>query len=68
VNAQLQATMIVVSHHIASTMRLADWVVLLFPDAVVQGPPDELRRSADRRVVAFLTEETEPAALAEARP
>jgi phospholipid/cholesterol/gamma-HCH transport system ATP-binding protein len=68
VNAQLRATMIVVSHHIASTMRLADCVLLLLPDAVVQGSPEELRRSADSRVTAFFTDEAEPAALAEARP
>ena len=49
--------MIVVSHHIASTMRLADWVVLLLPDGAVQGRPDELRRSTDPRVAGFLSEE-----------
>jgi phospholipid/cholesterol/gamma-HCH transport system ATP-binding protein len=60
VNDQLQSTMLLVSHHIASTMRLADWVVLLLPDGPVAGTPDELRRNADRRVTAFLTDEAEP--------
>ncbi len=69
VNDQLQSTMLLVSHHIASTMRLADWVVLLLPDGAVEGTPEEVRRSSDRRVAAFLSEEAEPdSALAEARP
>ena len=61
VNAQLHATMLVVSHHIASTMRLADWVVLLLPDGAVEGRPEELRRSADPRVAGFLREEADDA-------
>jgi phospholipid/cholesterol/gamma-HCH transport system ATP-binding protein len=68
VNGQPHATMLLVSHHIASTMRLADWVVLLLPDGAVEGSPEELRRSPDRRVTAFLTDEAEPDAEVEARP
>ena len=56
-NDQLHATMLIVSHHIASTMRLADWVVLLLPDGAVQGAPEELRRSADPRVAGFFSED-----------
>jgi phospholipid/cholesterol/gamma-HCH transport system ATP-binding protein len=69
VNGQLHATMLVVSHHIASTMRLADWVVLLLPDGAVQGTPEEIRRSPDARIAAFLSEDAEPseATMAEAR-
>ena len=55
-NHQLHATMLVVSHHIASTMRLADWVTLLLPDGEVHGTAEELRRSGDARVVEFLNE------------
>src|SRR5207253_10677919 len=55
VNDQLHATMLIVSHHIASTMRLADWVVLLLPEGAVQGPPEDLRRSTDPRVAGFLS-------------
>jgi len=43
VNRQLQATMIIVSHHIASTMRIADHVVLLLADGAVEGSPAERR-------------------------
>src|SRR5216117_2680622 len=50
VNRQLQATMIIVSHHIASTMRIADHVVLLLPDGAVEGSPADLRFAAVRFV------------------
>ena len=57
VNRQLQATMIIVSHHIPSTMRIADHVVLLLPDGPVEGSPAELRRTTDPRVAGFLDED-----------
>jgi phospholipid/cholesterol/gamma-HCH transport system ATP-binding protein len=67
-NEQLQVTMLVVSHHIASTMRLADWVTLLLPDGAIEGRPDDLRRSTDPRVVGFLDEGDDRPLAAEARP
>jgi phospholipid/cholesterol/gamma-HCH transport system ATP-binding protein len=60
INERSGITMLVVSHHIASTMRFADHVLLLLPDGPVEGAPAELRRSQDPRVVAFLDEEAEP--------
>ena len=59
--------MLIVSHHIASTMRLADWVTLLLPDGAVEGRPNELRRSTDPQVVAFLDEGEDWRVAAEAR-
>jgi phospholipid/cholesterol/gamma-HCH transport system ATP-binding protein len=59
INRQLGMTMIVVSHHIPSTMRMADRVVLLLPDAVIEGAPRELGASDDTRVRRFLTEDTD---------
>lgn len=59
INRQQSMTMIVVSHHIPSTMRMADRIVLLLPDAVIEGTPDELAGSDDSRVRRFLTEETD---------
>ena len=59
INRQHGMTMIVVSHHIPSTMRMADRIVLLLPDTVVEGAPAELRSSEDVRVRHFLTEETD---------
>ncbi|HLK09828.1 MAG TPA: ATP-binding cassette domain-containing protein [Candidatus Binatia bacterium] len=67
VNARLGSSMIVVSHHIPSTMRLADHVILLLPHAVVEGSPEALRRSPDPEVAAFLDEGAPgPGAAAEA--
>jgi len=65
-NQQLGVTMLIVSHHIATTMRMADHVVLLLPGAVIEGRPDELRRSSELRVAAFLNEEVDEAAVAAA--
>lgn len=59
INRQYGMTMIVVSHHIPSTMRMADRIVLLLPDAVVEGAPADLATSADVRVRRFLTEDTD---------
>jgi len=69
INRQHGMTMIVVSHHIPSTMRMADRIVLLLPDAVVEGAPAELAASDDLRVRRFLTEDTDDseAVLASAR-
>jgi len=64
VNRGLQATMLIVSHHIPSTMRIADHVVLLLPDGPVEGSPAELRRTTDPRIRGFLDEDSP---LAEAR-
>lgn len=58
-NRQLGMTMIVVSHHIPSTMRMADHVLLLLPHARFEGSPAELRASPDRRVTSFLAEEAD---------
>ena len=49
-------TLIVVSHSIPSTMRMADHVVVLLPDGPVEGSPDELRHSADPRIIAFFSD------------
>ena len=62
INRERSITMIVVSHHIASTMRLASHVLLLLPDGTAAGSPEELRRSADPRVAEFLFEDAERAA------
>jgi phospholipid/cholesterol/gamma-HCH transport system ATP-binding protein len=57
INADRTITMVVVSHHIASTMRFADRVLLLLPHGQVAGTPEELRRSTDPRVAGFLNED-----------
>ena len=54
INRTRGITTVAVSHDIDSTMRMAEHIVLLLPDGVVQGTPDELAASADPRVQAFL--------------
>ena len=57
VNREQQITMIVVSHHIPSTVRMADHVVLLLPDRAVEGSPEALLENEDAFVRAFMREE-----------
>jgi phospholipid/cholesterol/gamma-HCH transport system ATP-binding protein len=68
INEQLGSTMIIVSHHIASTMRMADHVVLLLPDGPIEGRPDELRRSSQPQVRTFLDESADEDGSDEAGP
>lgn len=62
INRDTDLTMIVVSHDVASTRRIADHVVVLLPGGVaVQGSPDDLRAHDDPRVRAFMDDEVDPA-------
>lgn len=64
INTQHQITMIVVSHDVRSTRRIADHVVLILPGGeAIEGTPDELLRHPDVRVRAFLSDEVDPAAI-----
>jgi len=56
INHRRHVTLIVVSHSIPSTMRMADHVVVLLPDGAIEGTPAELQASADPRIVAFLSD------------
>lgn len=56
INERLGTTLLVVSHHIASTFRLADQVLLLLPGRTVSGPPDALAASVDPEVSGFFDE------------
>jgi phospholipid/cholesterol/gamma-HCH transport system ATP-binding protein len=56
-NQNSAVTMLVVSHHIPSTMRMADRVLLLLPHGAVEGRPQDLRAHSDPRVTAFLNED-----------
>lgn len=59
VNQRLGVTMIIASHHIASTFRMADRIVLLVEGAAICGTPDEFRRNRDPRVERFFAGELE---------
>jgi phospholipid/cholesterol/gamma-HCH transport system ATP-binding protein len=57
INRQFDMTTLLVSHHVASTMRMADHVLVLLRDAVVSGTAEEMRNSDDPRVYNLLSDE-----------
>jgi phospholipid/cholesterol/gamma-HCH transport system ATP-binding protein len=57
VNRRLGITMIITSHDIASTLRLAAWTVLLAEGSAISGSPAELRHSPDPRVKHFFIDD-----------
>ena len=54
INKNRGVTLIVVSHSIPSTMRMADHVVVLLSDGVVEGSPADLQKSTDPRISMLL--------------
>jgi phospholipid/cholesterol/gamma-HCH transport system ATP-binding protein len=60
-NRRLGITLIVTSHHIASTARMADRVVFLVDGQALSGPPGELLDTGDPRLVEFMAAEGDPA-------
>lgn len=58
-NRRLGLTMIVTSHHIDSTLRIADWIVVLADGKALCGSREELPYLRDPRVTHFF-EETGP--------
>jgi phospholipid/cholesterol/gamma-HCH transport system ATP-binding protein len=53
-NRRLGLTLVVTSHHVASTLRMAHRIVFLVEGRAVAGPPDDLLHSSDERVAEFL--------------
>jgi phospholipid/cholesterol/gamma-HCH transport system ATP-binding protein len=68
INHRFAMTVIVVSHDIPSTMRMAANILLLLPGGAVEGTPAALQASDDPRVDAFLNPDIEAALRAEAGP
>jgi phospholipid/cholesterol/gamma-HCH transport system ATP-binding protein len=67
INGESALTMIIVSHDVASTRRIADHVVVLLPGGeAVQGAPSALRKHPDARVRAFMDDVVDPAVVAAA--
>jgi phospholipid/cholesterol/gamma-HCH transport system ATP-binding protein len=64
INRRRAVTLIVVSHSIPSTMRMADHVVVLLPNGPVEGTPAELQASTDPRIIAFLSDGEDPSVVA----
>jgi len=53
-NRELGLTIVVTSHHMASSLRMADQMILLRDHRCVAGTPEELASSDDERVTEFL--------------
>jgi len=53
-NRELGLTVLVSSHHVASSLRLADQLVLLIGGGAMSGEPQSLVRSGDQRIRDFL--------------
>ena len=56
-NKELGLTIVVTSHHMASSLRMADQMILLRDGACVAGTPEELAASDDEGVIGFLGED-----------
>jgi len=54
VSQRARMTMIVTSHHISSTMRMADQITYLIGGKAISGTPEEIQRHSDPRLRAFL--------------
>jgi phospholipid/cholesterol/gamma-HCH transport system ATP-binding protein len=68
-NRRLGLTMIVTSHHLASSLRMADRIVFLVDGRAIAGAPDDLLRSTDPRVREFLSADSdEPGPTSEPAP
>jgi len=51
---ELGLTVIVTSHHVVTSRRMANQLMVLFPDGAVSGTPQELAMSRDPRINEFL--------------
>ena len=56
-NEELGLTIVVTSHHMASSLRMADQMILLRDATCVAGSPEELAASEDEDVMEFLGED-----------
>jgi phospholipid/cholesterol/gamma-HCH transport system ATP-binding protein len=56
-NQQLGLTFLITSHHIPSSLRMADQIVFLLEGTAISGPPAEMRHHADKRVSGFFAAE-----------
>jgi phospholipid/cholesterol/gamma-HCH transport system ATP-binding protein len=54
VSQRTRVTMIITSHHMSSTMRMADHIVYMVGGKALSGTPEEMQRHSDPRLRAFL--------------
>jgi phospholipid/cholesterol/gamma-HCH transport system ATP-binding protein len=67
-NRRLGLTLIITSHHLASSLRMADRIVFLVDGRAIAGTPEDLLRSTDKRVREFLKADSDAAEPAELAP
>lgn len=67
-NRTLGLTMVITSHHLASSLRMADRIVFLVDGHAVTGTPNDLLHSADRRIVEFLAADSHDPDFVESSP
>jgi phospholipid/cholesterol/gamma-HCH transport system ATP-binding protein len=58
-NRHLGLTLIVTSHHVASSLRIADRLVFMVDGIAITGPPTDLLKSEDERIVEFLSADSD---------
>jgi len=58
-NQHLGLTLIVTSHHIASSLRMADRLIFMVDGIAIAGSPADLLNSEDKRVADFLDAESD---------
>jgi len=56
-NRQLGLTLLITSHHIPSSLRMADQIVFLLEGAAISGSPMEMRHHGDERIAGFFAAE-----------
>ena len=56
-NRQLGLTLLITSHHIPSSLRMADQIVFLLEGTAISGSPVEMRDHSDERVSGFFAAE-----------
>ncbi|MFB3118603.1 MAG: ABC transporter ATP-binding protein, partial [Myxococcota bacterium] len=58
-NQHLGLTLIVTSHHMASSLRMADRLIFMVDGIAIAGSPADLLNSEDERIVEFLNAESD---------
>lgn len=56
-NRRLGITLVLTSHHVPSSLRMADQIVFMVDGEAVCGPPDQLRNGSDKRARDFFDAE-----------
>jgi len=56
-NQQLGLTLLITSHHIPSSLRMADQIVFLIDGVAITGSPKEVRHHSDARIAGFFAAE-----------